>query len=207
MGIDIPPCCIGFSDSDSRSSKAAIVHTFFSSREDAFIKHDDHAKTKLNKKGEKPDKIYTLRQTGVLRKLLRSPSIASSGLRTPEEELEPTLFPNDTKPGVFPFLLMESKRLKGSSFETIDQQMAIIIHKSLSIQRRLHASACSGSSWTDSPLCWSLSHIGPTWRLAAGYDVNNSDGNVVSYHYKFDPNRLLALTYMLEGGRALERRH
>jgi len=114
--------------------------------------------------------------------LRRTDRREESNGKTLEEALLPTLFPLDRCPIVFPFLLGESKsESSAGSFQDIDQQMALIIEKSLLIQDRLRKATGSASEWIAGPLVWCFSHRGSNWRLSAGYMPDGKkDVNFVS---------------------------
>ncbi|KAK8009764.1 ABC transporter [Apiospora arundinis] len=149
------------------------LSSMFTYREEEIVKHDLAAAAKLKKKSEKPDRVYGLRQTGTLLKLLRT-KVGDDEFGTLEERLEPTLFPNDLKPQVFPFLLLEAKTGSSASFQEIDDQSGVMLHKCLTIQQRLRDAISPASKWIAGPLCWYISSCGATWRIAAGYAVDSS---------------------------------
>ncbi|CAJ2509175.1 Uu.00g142010.m01.CDS01 [Anthostomella pinea] len=149
------------------------LSSMFSYREEGIVSHDLATRAKLKKKFEKPDKVYGLRQVGTLLKLLRA-KVGDDESCTLEERLNPTLFPHDLKPQVFPFLLLEAKSQDHASFERIDNQTGLMIHKCLAIQQRLRDATSSVSQWIAGPLCWYISSIGASWRIAAGYAVESS---------------------------------
>ena len=145
----------------------------FDFTESSHFKLSPELQSKLKRKREIPDKVFSLRMTGTLHWLLKHKDKREeySG-QTVEEALSPTLFPQNWSPMVFPFLLVESKTDSSTdSFQAIHQQLALLANESLLIQDRLRKAA-SSTKWIAGPLVWCLSHKGPWWQLSAGYNTD-----------------------------------
>ena len=132
---------------------------------------DETARSQLKRSYEQPDKVYALRQTGTLSRLLgqKDPREGHED-QTLEDTLSPSLFPKETGPIVFPFLLGESKSASSAgSIQCINRQIALMVEKMLRIQDGLRTAAGSASNWIAGPLVWCFLHRGSSWRLSAGY--------------------------------------
>ena len=129
--------------------------------------------SELPKSKEKPDRIYGLRRTKRLDRLLDSadkrPSMAGKQI---EDTLRSCPFRADGEPIIFPFLVLEAKSEKSAdSFSDIEIQTAFAIRELLIIQDDLRQAA-EGSQ--DYPLVWFISYKGEQWRVhAANIEIRN----------------------------------
>ena len=147
---------------------------------------DETVRSRLNRSFEKPDKVYALRQTGTLARLLGQKDAREGHEgQTLEDTLSPSLFAKELSSIVFPFLLGESKSASSAgSFQGINHQIALIVEKMLRIQDGLRAAASSESKWIAGPMVWCFLHRGSSWRLSAGYmPEGKKDTTIVSRPY------------------------
>lgn len=132
---------------------------------------DENARSRLGRSYEEPDRVYGLRQTWTLSQLLsqRDPREGHED-QTIEDSLSPSLYPKETNPTVFPFLLVEAKSASSAgSIKGINRQVALTVEKMLRIQDGLRNAAGSESKWIAGPLVWCFLYRGSSWRLCAGY--------------------------------------
>lgn len=110
--------------------------------------------------GERPDRIYGLRQTDKLRRALYD-----------LEDLTITPFKKELNFMIFPFLVLEAKSAKtGDTFEDVDLQSSLAIMEVLRIQWELFTKA--GRSDTlcfQGPFAWYIAYKGHHWRLHAAF--------------------------------------
>lgn len=154
----------------------------FAMREDTRVEYGADVQKRLKRKWEAPDTVFALKVSGTLKEKLTALNRKGATVgKTLMACLNPTLFPNEAHPIVFPFLLGESKSESScGSFTRINLQMALVIEESLNIQERLRQMAGEECEWVAGPLVWCLSHHGPTWRLSAGYMRTRGKVKIVS---------------------------
>jgi hypothetical protein len=123
-------------------------------------------------KKEEPDRVYGLRMTKRLERLLQwtEDKRPTSGGKMIGESIRSTPFRPDGEPIVFPFLALEAKSEKGSdNFSDIETQTAFTIRLLLSLQEDLKTASGKDSEWESGPLVWFLANKGEQWRVAAAY--------------------------------------
>lgn len=166
---------------DTLSYEQGINPLFDDRADEAFI-YPAELLEEFTKREERPDRVYGLRLTNRLERLLllaedkrtSAPDISSDGT------LKNTPFRYDGEPIVFPFLILEAKSEKGpDSFTDIQVQTAFAIRELLSIQHNLGQAAEENEEWDGGPLVWVLSYKGEHWRVGAGYIDRTND--VMSY--------------------------
>jgi len=143
----------------------------FDDRAEEAIIHESVLKAAMQKR-EKPDRVYGLRMTKRLERLLEQTEDKrpASGGKMIGESVRSTPFRPDGEPIVFPFLALEAKSEKGKDgFNDIETQTAFTIHSLLTIQEDLKTAAGDDSEWEHGPLVWFLSNKGEHWRIAAAY--------------------------------------
>ncbi|KAF2809204.1 uncharacterized protein BDZ99DRAFT_533885, partial [Mytilinidion resinicola] len=148
------------------------VSLLFDDRAEEEILHSPTVMADLPKKREKPDRVYGLRITKRLERLLlwSEDKRASSGGKTIGESIRSTPFRADGEPVLFPFLVIEAKSEKGrEGFSDIEVQTAFAIRTLLELQQDLADAVGEDSSSETSPLVWFLSYRGEQWRVSAAF--------------------------------------
>jgi hypothetical protein len=144
------------------------INPIFDDRADEAIVYPPALQSELPKREEKPDRVYGLRRTKRLERLLlwtedKRPSAEG---RPIGDNLKSSPFRPDGEPIVFPFLVIEAKSEKGAdAFTDIEVQTAFAIRELLSIQDDLRQAA--EADWDGGPLVWFLSYKGEQWRVSA----------------------------------------
>jgi hypothetical protein len=149
----------------------------FDDRAEENVLHDQQVLDDLPKK-ELPDRIYGLRMTKRLERLLlwSEDKRPSSDGKTIGESIRTSPFRADGEPVIFPFLVVEAKSEKGrDSFSDIEVQTAFTIRTLLKIQQDLRDAAGEESESEPSPLVWFFSYKGDQWRVSAAF-VENERG-------------------------------
>ena len=126
----------------------------------------------MQKKEQKPDRVYGLRMTNRLERLLKrtEDKRAVAEGKMIGETIKSTPFRPGGDPLVFPFLALEAKSEKGKdSFSDIETQTAFVIRSLLELQEDLRRAAGEDSEWESGPLVWFLANKGEQWRVAAAY--------------------------------------
>ncbi|KAL2127828.1 hypothetical protein VTI74DRAFT_10108 [Chaetomium olivicolor] len=163
-----PCCCIPMGSQDGIHEHG--ISPIFDDRADEAIVYSPELQAELPKREEKPDRVYGLRRTKRLERLLLStedkrPSAQGKPIG---ENLKTSPFRPDGEPIVFGFLVIEAKSEKGAdAFTDIDVQTAFAIRELLSIQNGLRLAAEEGVNWDAGPLVWFLSYKGEHWRVSA----------------------------------------
>ena len=147
------------------------INPIFDDRADEEILYDQGIK-------RKPDRVYGLRNTNRLDRLLwhtydRRPS---AGGKLLGESIRSTPFYNEREALRFPFLVIEAKSEKGrDSFTEIEEQTAFSIRRLLEIQQNLqyvvNDAAQDEAASEMHPLVWFISYKGEQWRVAAAFIV------------------------------------
>jgi hypothetical protein len=136
--------------------------------------HPQEVGDELPKKSEKPDRVYGLRRTKRLERLLlwSENKHTAFGGKMIGDSIKSSPFRPDGEPIVFPFLIVEAKSEKAKdSFSDIEIQTAFSIRTLLQLQQDLR-DAVGAQEHPDSdlrPLVWFLCYKGETWRVSAGY--------------------------------------
>jgi hypothetical protein len=127
-------------------------------------------------KGEKPDRVYGLRQTRNIENLLYDGAKRQfQDNRDVERQVHEVLGLNQPlrQTGdriIFPFLVLEAKSADSScSWHSINMQTAFSIRAFLETQNLLRNAAGRHSKWQSGPLVWFLANKGEDWRLYAAY--------------------------------------
>jgi hypothetical protein len=135
------------------------INPLFDDRVDEAMIYDAALQSQLPKREEKPDRVYGLRKTKRLERLL----VSAEGLRT-------SPFRPDGEPILFPFLILEAKSEKAAdSFTDIEVQTAFAIRELLRLQDGLRQAADEDEDWEAGPFVWFLSYKGEQWRVSAAY--------------------------------------
>jgi len=119
----------------------------FDDRAEEAIIYEDILKSTMQKR-EKPDRVYDLRMTKRLERLLEQTEDKrpASGRKMIGESIRSTSFRPDGQPIVFPFLVLEAKSEKRKDdFNDIEIQTAFTIHSLLTIQEDLKTAARDNS--------------------------------------------------------------
>ncbi|KAK5994182.1 hypothetical protein PT974_07625 [Cladobotryum mycophilum] len=154
------------------------INPLFDDLADEAIVYSEELRSELPKRDERPDRVYGLRRTQRLDRILSMQDKRSgSGGKYIDETLRTTPFRADGEPILFPFLIMEAKSEKGdNSFTDIEVQTAFAIRELLLLQQELRQSAEVSEDWEGGPLVWFLSNKGEQWRVSIGYmDLTKSE--------------------------------
>lgn len=154
----------------------------FDDRAQEAIIHEPLVHAALGKR-EEPDRVYGLRVTRRLDRLLNAVDKrpVSQG-KTIEESIKSSPFRTTGDPLIFPFLALEAKSEKSNdSFSDIEMQTAFTVRTLLKLQDDLRTAAGQESQWVTGPLVWVLTYKGDEWRVAVGYiDYQGGTRNYVS---------------------------
>jgi hypothetical protein len=136
----------------------------------------------------KPDRIYGLRTTDAIDKILKQPHVSHLGETS---ELEDgllgrlTISCNPDSGGlasIYPFLVMEAKSLKGgSNFPDIENQTAVPIRNLLYLQLKLQEDEFNKMKIPGGPLAWFFAYIGERWRVYGCY-VTKAEPDALPYY-------------------------
>ncbi len=155
----------------------------FDNRAQETIIQEKELQSEMPKK-EEPDRVYGLRMTKRLERLLSwtEDKRPASGGRSIGESINSSPFRPDGEPIVFPFLVLEAKSEKGrDGFSDVEMQTAFTIRVLLKLQEDLRNAAGEESEWETGPLVWFLANKGEHWRVAAAYiEYNKGVQNFVS---------------------------
>jgi len=164
------------------------VNLLFDDRAQECIIHEESLQSMMPKK-EEPDRVYGLRTTKRLERLLlyTEDKRPSSGGKFIGESIRTSPFRPDGEPVVFPFLVLEAKSEKGrNGFSDIEFQTAFSIRALLKLQEDLRKAAGDESEWETGPLVWFLANKGEQWRVAAAYiEIESGIQNYVSTIHAF----------------------
>jgi hypothetical protein len=135
-----------------------------------------------------PDRIYGLRTTDAMERILDQPHV--SHLRE-DPELEDVLLNRLTiscnpdsggRASIYPFLVMEAKSLKGgSNFQKIETQTAVPIRNHLYLQLKLHDDKFNNMQVPGGPLAWFLAYVGEMWKVYGCYVTKSGPNNLPYY--------------------------
>ncbi|KAI0381180.1 hypothetical protein F5Y04DRAFT_281154 [Hypomontagnella monticulosa] len=147
------------------------ISPLFDDRVDEAINYPQELQSELPKRGERPDRVYGLRVTRRLERLLESkdrrPSARGGDVG---DVVRSNPFREDGDPIIFPFLLIEAKSEKGAhSFSDIETQTAFAIRELLELQDGLRVASGEAQDWEAGPLVWFLSYKGELWRVSIAY--------------------------------------
>ncbi|KAI0410430.1 hypothetical protein F5X98DRAFT_110561 [Xylaria grammica] len=162
--------------------EAVGLNPIFCHREDEVVTLEPEVARSLDhkdRKYQKPDAIYGLRQTRNIENLLndsRKGDIELDGetgttSKLLREELNPSAsLDREGDELLFPFLVVEAKAGKSDcEWEDIQVQTAFPIKMFLDTQNRLRSAAGRRSSWQAGPLVWFFANRGKDWRVSAAY--------------------------------------
>jgi hypothetical protein len=135
-----------------------------------------------------PDRIYGLRTTDAIEKILERPHVSHLGETS---ELEDGLLNRLTiscnpdsggRASIYPFLVMEAKSLKGgSSFQNIENQTAVPIRNLLHLQLKLDEDDTNKMKVPGGPLAWFLAYVGEEWKVYGCY-VTKAKPDALPYY-------------------------
>jgi len=135
-----------------------------------------------------PDRIYGLRTTDAIEKILKQPHVSHLGETS---ELEDgllgrlTISCNPDSGGlasIYPFLVMEAKSLKsGSNFQDVENQTAVPIRNLLYLQLKLQEDEFNKMKVPGGPLAWFFAYIGEQWRVYGCY-VTKTEPDALPYY-------------------------
>ncbi|RYP93668.1 hypothetical protein DL770_000199 [Monosporascus sp. CRB-9-2] len=124
---------------------------------------------------KRPDRIHGLQQTKNFDMILQSPYAHDDPPHQPsrlvEDVVKTTLNPdNGGSPLLFPFLILEAKREKGTeNFEQMEIQTSFPIKHALQLQYDLLHTCGNTMDVPGGPLVWFLANRGEDWRVYAGH--------------------------------------
>ncbi|KAK3297244.1 uncharacterized protein B0H64DRAFT_431222 [Chaetomium fimeti] len=173
---DREPCACDPSEQHDDLDDPGISPLFDYHIEEAMV-YPPELKSELAKREEKPDRIYGLRSTRRLERLLSStdnrPSAAGQCVG---DSITSHPFRGDAEPPNFPFFVLEAKSEKGAdSFSDAAYQTAFAIRELLLLQENLRAAAGEDREWDAGPLVWFLSYKGEEWKVSIAY-IEIKDG-------------------------------
>ena len=145
------------------------LNPLFGDRSDELIGYEKPILEALKlKMGQKPDRIWGLRETKNFKRLL-SDTKDEAG-KYLEYRVGYTPFKQKAEPLLFPFLILEAKSEKGAdAFSSIEAQTVFAIRALLQLQNELKNAAQETCLWDNEPLVWFLSNKGEQWRVAAAH--------------------------------------
>jgi hypothetical protein len=137
---------------------------------------------------KKPDRIYGLRTTDAMDKILQQPRLShlQEGSEFPEtltSRLKMSCNPDSGgRASIYPFLVMEAKSLKGgSNFKSIEAQTALPIRNHLYLQLKLQEDEFNRMKVPGGPLTWFFAYMGETWRVYGCYVTKSGPNNLPDY--------------------------
>jgi hypothetical protein len=135
-----------------------------------------------------PDRIYGLRTTDAMEKILQQPRNSHSGEDPKHDDVLLNRLITSCNPdsggraSIYPFLVMEAKSLKGgSNFQDIETQTAVPIRNHLYLQLKLHEDNFNRMKVPGGPLAWFLAYVGEMWRVYGCY-VTKSGPDGLPYY-------------------------
>jgi hypothetical protein len=144
---------------------------------------ENHSKIEM-----RPDRIYGLRTTDAIKKILKQPHIRHlNEVSELNDDLRGrlTISCNPDSGGeasIYPFLAMEAKSLKGrGNFLDIETQTAAPIRNHLYLQLKLQEDEFNKMPTPGGPLSWFFAYVGETWRVYGCYVTKSSPGNLICY--------------------------
>ncbi len=135
-----------------------------------------------------PDRIYGLRTTKAMEKILQQPHTSHLGEDPQLEDVFPkrlTISCNPDSGGrasIYPFLVMEAKSLKAkSNFQDIEIQTAVPIRNHLYLQLKLQEHEYNNMEVPGGPLSWFLAYVGEAWRVYGCYVTKSAPDHLPDY--------------------------
>jgi hypothetical protein len=174
------------------SHEAKGISRIFTHREEEYIIHTPTITEELPK-GEKPDRVYGLRETRnfdvALQKQVQLDATqdgpdGSNKLVLDLVKVSPYSLDGDRL--LFPFLFLEAKSGKSSDdWDSIKLQTCFPIRTALEVQRGLQLANGAKSRWKAGPLIWFLMSKGEDWRLCSAFTEekghNHQNGGEITY--------------------------
>ncbi|KIW91594.1 uncharacterized protein Z519_07561 [Cladophialophora bantiana CBS 173.52] len=150
------------------------LNLLFDDRADEVIQYEEKIQ-KILQKGIKPDRLIGLRVTTRLDRILKETEGPDGNLVG--ESIRTTPIRDDSRPLLFPFLLLEAKSEKSSDgFSKIDSQSGFGLRNLLQLQRNLEHATIENRQSGMKPLVWYLAYRGEVWRLSGAYvEETNKD--------------------------------
>jgi hypothetical protein len=132
-------------------------------------------------KGERPDRVYGLRQTRNFEILLYASREEGQLVR---DLLKRPPLSEDGCPLLFPFLVVEAKSGKsGDDWHSIKLQTAFPIYTFLENQRSLRLAMGQRSSWHAGPLVWFFMNKWEDWHLCIAYQRDRTAPHALGFSY------------------------
>ena len=159
------------------------INPLFDCQIDEAIVYPPMLQSQLSRREERPDRVYGLRQTRKLERILGLPDKRpSANGQCISDTIRSHPFREDMEPVLFPFLILEAKSEKGSdSLSDAADQTAFSIRELLELQEGLRIAAGESLDWEADPLVWFLSYKGEEWKVCIAYiDTQNGHKNYVS---------------------------
>lgn len=166
------------------------MNPLFDDRAQETIIQEDALQSQMPKK-EEPDRVYGLRMTKRLERLLlwTEDKRVTSGGKPIGECIKTSPFRHAGEPIIFPFLALEAKSEKGrDAFSDVEMQTAFTIRALLKLQDELRKATGEESQWESGPLVWFLANKGEQWRVAAAY-----------IEYEHRAQHFVSILYQTEG--------
>ncbi|EMD94571.1 hypothetical protein COCC4DRAFT_66237 [Bipolaris maydis ATCC 48331] len=135
-----------------------------------------------------PDRIYGLKTTDAIEKILERPHNSYLGKDPEIDELlnRLTISCNPDSGGrasIYPFLVMEAKSLKSNSdFRKIEIQTAVPIRNHLYLQLKLQEDEFNRMPIPGGPLSWFLAYVGEMWRVYGCYVTKSGPDDLPYYN-------------------------
>ncbi|KAH8889236.1 hypothetical protein GQ53DRAFT_842939 [Thozetella sp. PMI_491] len=166
--------CVCDANEPLMGAREAGINRIFDDRLDEGIMLPPEVTSKFAKREERPDRVYGLRATSRLQRLLQSADKRGGSLG---DGIKGSPFREGGEPNLFPFLLIEAKSAKGTdSFGDIEVQTSFSIRELLNVQENLRAAADEDPNWDAGPLVWFFSYKGERWRVSMAYtEVNGPE--------------------------------
>ncbi|KAK0620777.1 hypothetical protein B0T14DRAFT_522131 [Immersiella caudata] len=160
-------------DPDERQDEASDlgINLLFDCMIDEAIVYPPELQAKLPRREERPDRVYGLRATKRLDRILsRVDKRHGASGQCIGDSVRSHPFREDAEPVHFPFLLLEAKSEKGpDSLSDAANQSAFSIRELLLIQQDLQLAAEESPDWDAGPLVWFLSYKGEEWKVSIAY--------------------------------------
>lgn len=157
------------------------INMIFSDRAETSVKHSSPVPS-ISGRGQNkefPDRVIGLTETENFRSLLNSydnRTVAGTEWKRLRDTIKYTPFASETKPLLFPFLIVEAKSSKsGFNFHAIGSQTMFCIKNFLELQMSLRLAAGKENF---EPLIWFIGYAGQFWNISACYVHNNASNEL-----------------------------
>ena len=158
------------------------INPLFDDRVQEVVLHKLGSKLHLPK--QEPDRVFGLRQTQNIERLLSAPMPDLNGEKNDAslgDFLKPSPFKDESEPLVYPFLILEAKSEKSSSgYADIQTQTLFPILSLLKLQDELSTQVIERGNNYFAPLVWFLGYRGDGWRVYGCYEEEDSPKQYVS---------------------------